>query len=82
MAETVAIGPAEADGLDRHPRCGIRSAPVNAGANGREAGELRLETKRVQLRQPIRHLSHRPRPRAVGAIPVEDTPRVDGDEHT
>ena len=75
MSHPVTVGPAEACLLDARARGGVGVAPVYPGRDRGEAGELCLETDRVELLQPLGDVSDGERPRAVGAVAVEERNR-------
>ena len=79
LTHPVPVRPPEALRLDQRPEAASASLPC-AGSDRREPGELRLETERIQLGEPL--WCHRPRRSgAVRAVAVEDAARVDDDEH-
>ena len=80
VAEPVAVRLAEPRGLDPDARRRVDVAAVRAGAHGGEAGELRLGDERVGLGELRGQLAGRERPRAVGAVAVDDAAHVDRDE--
>ena len=80
VTHAVAVRLAETRSLDQRSRGGVGVAPVHAGRDRSEPGELRPEAEPVQLREARRHLADCERSRAVRAVAVEDAACVDGDE--
>ena len=82
VAEPVAVGIGEARRADRDARGSVDIRAEGARANRCEAVQLRLRNEPVGLLELGGEIACRERPRAVGAIAVDDASHVDRDERS